>query len=76
MKNVHELIDALGGPVEIERLTQITASHIRQMRLRNSIPVRHWVALLRAAKEVGVDLSEADLLRLHIPAPEPTGADA
>lgn len=66
MKNVSDLIDALGGPVEIQRVTEITAAHIRQMRLRNSIPVKHWPALLKMSRKLGKPISEADLLRIHV----------
>lgn len=67
MRDIDTLFDELGGPAAVETETGITANHVRQMKLRRSIPVRHWPKLIDAAKRKGVTLTEADLLSMNVP---------
>lgn len=78
MSDLSDLFEMLGGPVSIEKETGISANHIRQMKLRSSVPVKYWPAFMELASKLGKPLTEADLLRLHVPAPENerTGAAA
>lgn len=69
MRDINSLFDELGGPLGIEAATGISANHLRQMKLRQSIPLKYWPALLDMAENAGKELSEADLLRMHVPVP-------
>lgn len=69
MSDLADLFEMLGGPLSIEKETGISANHIRQMKLRGSVPVKYWPAFMDAARRAGKSLTEADLLRLHIDAP-------
>lgn len=75
MQTVADIVDALGGPTEFgkicgfERNPSARGSDIRQ---RGSINVRHWRAVIDAARakgltvdEDGKPIDEAFLTRLH-----------
>jgi hypothetical protein len=67
METVHDLFEAFGGPAAVGRILGTTTEHAAQMKRRKSIPVRWWPHLISAAKEQKIKLTEADLLRIHLP---------
>lgn len=65
-------------PTATALASDIGASEItvRQWRNRNSIPARHWQAVLRAADERGLNLCSDDLINGVGASPAPTGSEA
>ena len=61
-----DLFKRLGGyAVVAEALGFAHSSAVSEMRRRNSVPVRHWPALIAKARELAIPLDEAELARLH-----------
>lgn len=56
-----EIIDSFGSPAAVARDLGVSESTVTTWRQRQSIPVYHWVALVRAAKRRGIWLSYEEL---------------
>ena len=59
------LFDDLGGPAEVGRALGIKTEHAASFVRRKRIPPRYWPSLLSALRGKGIELSEADLLRVY-----------
>ena len=60
-----EIIDVLGAwNIYVEGLTDVGYTGIRQWKARDSIPAKHWDAIITTAKIRGVPLNYSDLIRL------------
>ena len=73
MISVEDVLDRLGGPEAVARLTGVGAEAIRKWRQSRAIPSKHWQALMAAGVAIG------DLSLTHIPATQgdlPPGATA
>ena len=72
---VSDIIERLGGPEQVARLTQVSTEAVRKWRASGAVPSRHWPAILAAT-----GLGLADLPGAAPPAAEPDqpppGADA
>ena len=66
METVADLFASFGGPAAVARAIGKGQSTASEMKRRRSVPTRYWPALLAAAKANAIELSEADLLRLHV----------
>lgn len=51
--------------VELARQIGVGSVSVRAWRRRNSIPVRHWPALVEAARRRGASLDNDVLVRIH-----------
>jgi len=66
MNSIPELIDAFGGTSAFARAIGKGQSTASEMKRQNSIRVRHWPKVIRAAKDRGIKGVTADfLMRLH-----------
>lgn len=54
MQTIPQIIDALGGPTEVARLTGQPVPTVSAWKHRNKIPARHWPSLVSIAREKGV----------------------
>ena len=70
MVTIDDIVTRLGGVEEAARLTAVSPDAIRKWRQANTIPPRHWPAIMAAT-----GLSMADL-QAEAPSPAPPGADA
>lgn len=59
------LIDHLGGVNAFASAVSIPDNTAKGMRLRNSIGVKHWEAVLAAARAHGLILTTDDLLNMR-----------
>ena len=63
--NAREIVASLGGTASVVAATEVDRSAVVRWRLRDSIPARHWTALLRiAATKPGCGVT-ADVLAAH-----------
>lgn len=69
MRTVVDLFETFGGPAAVGRIIARRASTASEMKRRRSVPTRYWPALISAAREKGIDLDEATLVRIHLPPP-------
>jgi len=60
------LFERLGGLSAVAKLLGVQHSTVLEMTRRHSIPLRYWPPLIRASRQVGLRLTEAKLLRLHL----------
>jgi hypothetical protein len=66
MRKVDAIIAALGGPKDVAEIIGTTSVHVRTMRQRGSVHIRHWPALIRAAEDRGVEgLTYETLVTAH-----------
>lgn len=66
MKRVSDIFDAFGGPARFARCLDIGNSTASEMKRRRSIPVEYWPNLIRQALAEGIDLTNDDLVRIHV----------
>ena len=57
MKTVDDIIMKLGGNSAVARILGVGPSTISEMKRRDSIPVEHWPAFIKAAQAIGKDLT-------------------
>ncbi|MGJ7039174.1 DNA-binding transcriptional regulator YdaS (Cro superfamily) [Shinella sp. BE166] len=57
MKTVDDIISKLGGNTAVARILGVGPSTISEMKRRDSIPVEHWPAFIKAAQSAGKDLT-------------------
>jgi hypothetical protein len=60
------LIDHFGGVSSFASATRIGEFAAKKMRDRNSIAVKHWPAVIEAAKPVGLILTTDDLVNMKL----------
>lgn len=71
MNTVPDIIDKFGGNTAFAAVLGARhSSTASEMKRRNSIPVRHWPAIIAAAAERGIPLSYDDLVRIHTVGPD------
>ncbi len=56
----------LGGAAEVGRVIGVTTEHAGSMRRRGKIPVRYWPALLKGLQSKGIEVTEADFVRIYL----------
>ena len=64
MKNFRQIIDFWDTYAELALDIGATAAAVKQMRRRNSIPSRYWLALVACSKQRGLNLSFGNLAEL------------
>ena len=67
MNMISDLFEKLGGNTKVGSAIGKGQTTVSEMKRRRSIPVRYWPKIILAAREKGIDISEADLLRIHAP---------
>lgn len=55
MRTVSDLFEAFGGPSAVARALRVGQSTASEMKRRGSIPAEHWVVLVHAAHEIGLE---------------------
>jgi len=71
MKSAAHIIDGLGGSTAVGDLLELPATTVASWKSRNSIPARHWSAILRAARARGVrGITLKSLTQLAVAAPQ------
>ena len=70
MKTIRSIFDAFNGPANFGRVIGVSTEHAATMRRRNSIPVRYWSVLVKAAEANGIALTPADLMEANAPSPK------
>ena len=68
MNQIGDLFKRLGGNTKVGFAIGKGQTTVSEMKRRRSIPVRYWPLLIHAARENGLEISEADLVRIHAPA--------
>ncbi len=70
-KTIEALFDAFGTIVNFSESVGCGYEAARQMRRRNSIPVKFWPAVVRASIAVDIEgVSYDALVQMHLPAAE------
>jgi hypothetical protein len=60
------LIDDLGGFVSLGTAMNLPPNTVKGMRLRNSVAVEHWPALIAVARAQGTILTTDDLVNMKL----------
>lgn len=55
MMTIPELLDRLGGLKKVPELLGVSAQAVSNMKSRNTIPPKHWLTLVRAAQNAGLE---------------------
>lgn len=76
MKDVAEIIDALGGNAALAGKLGVTPSGVSEMKRRGRIPPRYWLAITKIAAEDRVSGISLDVLATIAADTESNGAAA
>lgn len=66
METAAHIVDALGGVTQVSEHLELPTSTVGTWRTRNSIPARHWMALIQFARDKRVTgITYESLTRMH-----------
>lgn len=76
MRAHHEIIADIGGPAAIARIVGADPNSAKQWRRNDSIPAKHWHALVAAGKASWAELGAATAAKAGAPLTPPQDAAA